>query len=388
MTIPYFVEISHNSLNKFGEELCGDHVEILETDDRIIVVLADGLGSGVKANILSTLTSKIMATMLQKGEGLIETIDTITKTLPVCQVRNIGYSTFTVLEVDKSLHARIIEFDNPPVFLIRDHQLLNPKKIKLESSGKNLLVTDFSLQLEDVITVCSDGVIHAGVGNILNHGWQWHHVGEFLAKQSIASAEILNRRLINTCRDLYDNKPGDDTSAVTVKIRKPIWTHIFAGPPVRTTDDSNAVSMFMKQSGRKIVCGGTAANIVARELGRSVNTTLDYIDPSIPPTASIKGIDLVTEGVLTLNMALNELRFLNHNMEEPVFKKADGVSKLLQIILRDSSHIKFWIGRTINSAHKSCPEFPDNLVIKERIIQEIMEELNLFGKRVSFEYTD
>lgn len=388
MTLPYYIEISHNSLNKFGEELCGDHVEILETDEKVIVVLADGLGSGVKANILSTLTSKIMATMLQKGEDLLETIDTIAKTLPVCQIRNIGYSTFTVLEIDKYLHARIIEFDNPPVFLIRDHHLLSPGKIELESSGKKLFVTELNLQLEDVIAICSDGVIHAGVGNILNHGWQWHHVGEFLAKQSLESAEILGRRLISTCSDLYDKKPGDDTSAVTVRIRKPLWAHIFAGPPVRTADDSKAVKTFMQQSGQKIVCGGTAANIVARELGKSVQSTFDYVDPSIPPTASIEGIDLVTEGVLTLNMALMELKALNRNMGDPVFKKADGVSRLLQIILLDCSHVKFWIGRTINAAHRSSPEFPSSLVVKERIIKEIMEELTLFGKCVHFEYTD
>lgn len=386
--MPYFVDISHNGLNKHGEELCGDHVEILETQDRIIVVLADGLGSGVKANILSTLTSKIMATMLQKGEDLLETIDTITKTLPVCQVRKIGYSTFTILEVDKSLRARIVEFDNPPVFLIRDHQLINPEKKKMESSGKNLFVTEFPLQLEDVITICSDGVIHAGVGNVLNHGWQWHHVGEFLTKQSIESAEILNRRLINTCRELYDKRPGDDTSAVTVKVRKPKWTHVFTGPPLRTSDDKQAVNRFMQQPGKKIVCGGTAANIVARELGRDIQTSLEYIDPSIPPTASIQGIDLVTEGVITLSMALDMLKNLNLNMEEPLFRKTDGVSTLLKILLQDSSHVKFWVGRTINSAHRTCPDFPDSLLEKEKIIKDIIQELSFFGKRVSFEYTD
>ena len=196
MSFPYFIDVAHHSLNKKGEELCGDKVEVVKTDDRLIVVLSDGLGSGVKANILATLTSKIMVSMLKKGATIVETIDTITHTLPVCNVRKIGYSTFTVLDVDADLNARIIEFDNPPVFLLRKNKLFPLEKTKIRSADKNVWVSTIKLEVGDALTLCSDGVIHAGVGHLLNHGWEWPHVAEFLEQQTTPSAEKFNSMLI------------------------------------------------------------------------------------------------------------------------------------------------------------------------------------------------
>ena len=387
MNDTFFVDYATHSINKVGEELCGDHVEVIKAKDRMIVVLADGLGSGVKANILATLTSKIMSTMLERGADLIDTIDTITHTLPVCSVRKIGYSTFSIIEINSDGYARIIEFDNPPVFFIRNHKILPLNKEKIRSADKDVWVSSIQLEVGDELTLCSDGVIHAGVGNLLNHGWEWHHVAEFLLSQQLKSAEKLNRRLIETCNKLYEEKPGDDTTAVTLKIRKPEWVQIFTGPPEIPTKDHDAVMAFYGQSGKKIVCGGTAANIVSRELGREIITSIDYIDPFVPPTAEIKGIDLVTEGVLTLKMALTQLKRLNTDYEEPFFNKEDGVSKLLKLLIEECTHIQFWMGRAINPAHQN-PDFPKDLSIKSRVIQEMMDELKKLGKEVRLSFTD
>lgn len=387
MLSDYYIDIAHHSLNKYGEELCGDKVEIIKSEDRMIVVLADGLGSGVKANILATLTSKIMITMLEQGADIKDTIDTITQTLPICAVRKIGYSTFTILEIDNQLNARIIEFDNPPVFILRNHKILDVDKVEILSADKYVWISEFKLEVNDEITLCSDGVIHAGVGRLLNHGWEWQHVAEFLELQSTPSAEKLNRRLIETCKKLYDDKPGDDTTAVTVKVRNPEWLQILTGPPELKVKDHEIISQFMAQIGKKIVCGGTAANIVSRELGREIITEIEYIDPLVPPTAKIKGIDLVTEGVLTLKMVLGKLKQINLNADEPIFNKKDGVSRLLKLLLEESTHIHFWVGRAINPAHQN-PDFPKELSIKTNIIKDIVKELTLMGKLATLEYTD
>lgn len=385
--IPHYIDLSTHSINKFGEELCGDKVEIVKTEKRTIVVLADGLGSGVKANILATLTTKIMTTMLELGADLKETIDTITDTLPICQVRKIGYSTFSIIDIDESLNAKIIEYDNPPAFIIRNHKYIAPNKVLLNSGDKDVWVSEFKLEVDDEIILCSDGVIHAGVGVMLNHGWEWEHVCTFLESQPLVSADKLNRRLIETCNKLYDNKPGDDSTVVTLRIRHPEIAQVLTGPPDEKYKDAIIIKNFMNQSGKKIVCGGTAANIVSRELGREIFTEMDYIDPEVPPTARIQGIDLITEGVLTLKMALNKLRTLNNNCEEPIFNKADGVSRLLKLFVEEATHIHFWVGHAINPAHQN-PDFPADLSIKLNILKDIEKELKKMGKFVQVFYTD
>lgn len=382
-----YVDVSWHSLNKHGEELCGDKVEWIKSDKRTIVVLADGLGSGVKANILATLTSKIMITMLDQGAGLEETIETIAETLPVCHVREIAYSTFSIIDIDENLHCRIIEFDNPPVFILRNNKHINLEKRCMLSCEKRVMISELDLQIGDMITLCSDGVIHAGVGNMLNHGWEWEHVKAYLAQQNIKSADKLNRRLMESCYKLYDEKPGDDTTAVTIKIRKPENIHLFTGPPDRKELDAETVKLFMKSKGKKVVCGGTAANIVARELNRPVESSLTYIDPKIPPTARIAGIDLVTEGVLTLKMVLNALEKLHCSCEDPDLNKDDGVTQLLKCFLEDSTHIHFYVGQAINPAHQN-PDFPSDLSIKINIVKDIIVMLRKMNKIVTMDYID
>ena len=382
-----FIDIAAHSINKYNEELCGDKFEIVKSDKRTIIVLADGLGSGVKANILATLTSKIMITMLKQGADLKETIETITSTLPICNIRNIAYSTFTILDIDDELNARLIEYDNPPAFIIRKNKLFIPKRMCFNSDNKDVWITELKLEVDDEITLCSDGVIHAGVGVMLNHGWEWPNVGAFLEEQKIKSAEKLSRRLLETCNNLYDGKPGDDASVVTVRVRTPEIAQIFTGPPDDLSKDEEVIRNFMCQPGKKIVCGGTAANILSRELGREIITDLKYIDPCVPPTATIKGIDLVTEGVLTLKMVLNQLQSMSHSCEEPIFNKHDGVTQLLKMFLEETTHIQFWVGRAINPAHQN-PEFPKDLSIKINIIKDIERELSNMGKFVKINYTD
>jgi len=383
----HFIDIARHSLNKYGEELCGDKVEILKTEDRTIIVLADGLGSGVKANILSTLTTKIIMTMLKSGAELQDAIETITNTLPVCSVRGIGYSTFSIIEIDNNLACEIVEFDNPALFFMRDQKIIQLQKTPFTSSGKTLYRSKIILKPSDVMVLCSDGVIHAGVGIMLNHGWEWEHVAAFLEGQTPRSSEYLNRRLIDTCKKLYDNRPGDDTTAITVMIRKPECVNVLTGPPCSPEKDKQMVKNFMSEPDLKVVCGGTAANIVARELGCEVETSLFYHNPDIPPVGKIKGINLVTEGVLTLKMVLERLKAIQESCEEPDYIKEDAVTQLVKLFVKEATHIKFWVGRAVNPAHQN-PDFPADLSIKVNIVKELVETLNSMGKYAMIAFTD
>ena len=383
--VPFVLDLASQSLNKRGEELCGDRVEVRRNERGLIIVLADGLGSGVKANILATLTTKIATTMLEQGESIEDTIDTIMDTLPVCQVRKIAYSTFGVIQIDKVGHCTIMEYDTPPFFLIRRGQLIQPECREITYSGKLVRFYGFDLQEGDALTLVSDGVIHAGMGNVLNHGWEWEHVGGFLERQSLKSADRINRRLIDNCNRLYGGLPGDDTTAVTVKVRVPENIHIFAGPPESPDRDAEFVSHFVRAAGKKIICGGTAATIVGRELHREIKTSLEYIDPDVPPTAVIEGIDLVTEGVMTLKKTMEMLERYQASQLEPDGFGNDGASRLAKLLINDCTHVYLWMGRAVNPAHQA-PGFPIELSIKINVLHQLKQCLELLGRTVIVNY--
>jgi hypothetical protein len=270
---------------------------------------------------------------------------------------------------------------------MRKNKLIELDKDIIESSGKKVMISEYKMQVGDEVIMVSDGVIHAGVGKFLNHGWEWSHVAEYLEKQQLKSADNLNRRLLDACNKLYDHAPGDDTTAVVLKIRLPEKVQLLTGPPKDENLDHLVVESFVKKQGKKIVCGGTAANIVSRELKRPLESDLKYIDPKVPPIAYIKGIDLVTEGVLTLKMATDELNKMNNTCYEPDLKKDDGVSRLLKILIEDSTHIYFYLGHAINPAHQN-PNFPEELSIKVNIVKKMMTALTKMGKIVEIIDTD
>lgn len=378
-------------MNKYGEELCGDKVEIIRNDDRNIIVMADGLGSGVKANILSTLTSKIAATMLKNGASIVETVDTIIHTLPVCKVRELAYSTFTIVEIYEDGSVYTAEFDNPPIFLVRNGNLVNIEKKEIAIDSALVKESKFKLQKGDLLTIVSDGIVHAGIGGVLNQGWGWNSIGNYLNRlsQYDKSARNIVNDILDTCKYLYIDKPGDDATVVAVKIREPEVINMFTGPPEDASKDKMVVECFMKGKGKKVVCGGTAAKIVARELNKDIKTSMDFIDPDVPPIASIEGIDLVTEGVLTISKTIERL---NMYLESPYrdnpfyrFYKEDGASKLAKLFIEDCTHLNLWIGKAVNPAHQN-PDFPINLSIKLKVVNDLVKVLEKLDIKVNTNY--
>ena len=215
-------DIGFVSANKDGEQLCGDHVELVDRDDGVTVVLADGLGSGVKANILSTLTSKILSTMIAGGLSVEDSVRTVAATLPVCQVRKVAYSTFTVIHIVDNREAELIQYDNPRVILLHEGKSVDYPQQELVVDGKRIYRSRIPLEEGDVFMAMSDGAIHAGVGLSLNFGWQREEIASFLETVYDGSftAKTLAAMLVGECTRLYGNKPGDDTTACAVRIRR------------------------------------------------------------------------------------------------------------------------------------------------------------------------
>lgn len=337
-----FVDVSFHSLIKYGEELCGDSVETVKLADSTIVVMADGLGSGVKANILSTLTTKISATMLKDGADIYETVDTIVNTLPVCKVRKVAYSTFTLIKIYDDGRVYLAEYDNPPTFIIRDGNLLNIHKKEIIINDRKVYESKFYVKHGDALIVVSDGVIHAGLGNIMNLGWKWENVSDYLQRSSRnrKDARSITKDLCDVCSDLYGGKPGDDATVVTMKIKAPEYINLFTGPPKDKTKDGQVIKHFINSFGKKIICGGTAANIAQRELNKPLKVNLDFISKDIPPTADMEGIDLITEGVITLSKVVDMLKEYKRNILSSAYNinnitRQDGASKLMRILLEE-----------------------------------------------------
>ena len=381
------IDVAWKSLNKKGEELCGDKVVTVRTADSTIAVLADGLGSGVKANILATLTSTICATMVREGASVADVVSTIVNTLPVCSVRKVAYATFSILEIKDSGEGYLAEFDNTFCIYIRDGQRMEFKCEYNEYSGKGVYETRFQALPGDVITIVSDGVIYAGVGESLNFGWTWEHVVKWLLNATALdmSAPRLAAALSDTVNDLYMKKPGDDSTVLVAEVTPHRVVNMLAGPPKEKADDERMVRDYMRSQGKKVICGGTSANIVARVLNRKIRTSLTYSDPSIPPIGFIEGVDLVTEGVLTLTRTLDILQeYCEKDADSYYFHRIDeenGAAMLARLLLEDCTHLKLFIGTAINPAHQN-PNLPADLSIKLKLIDRLAELMVRLGKRV------
>ena len=385
------VDVSWKSLHKHHEELCGDKVEILKTADSDICILADGMGSGVKANILATLTSKILGTMFLNGAPIEDGVETIAKTLPVCKVREVAYSTFSILQIFHSGEAYLVEFDNPSCVFIRDNKVVDYPYTTRIIEGKEIREYRFQVELNDCFVLMSDGVIYAGVGELLNFGWTWESMAEYSLKctRTTLSASRLAVMLSKACDDLYDQKPGDDTTVAVVRVISRKVVNIFTGPPKNKEDDRRLMKEFMSGDTKKVVCGGTSANIAARVLEKEIKTELNYTDPKVPPIATIEGLDLVTEGVLTLSKTLNLLKqYASDDVDVEFFERLDGqngAAMLAKMIIEECTELNLFVGKAMNIAHQN-PNLPFDLSIRMNLVEQMKDVVQKIGKQVNVKY--
>lgn len=384
------VDIGYNSLFKYGEQLCGDTVGVASEDNgNEIIVLADGLGSGVKANILSTLTAKIISTMMSNGLSVEECVSTIAATLPVCETRGVAYSTFTILQIVDYKDAYVYQYDNPKTILLRNGKNYELEVEALQMGDKMVTKAHIELEPNDTFILMSDGVEHAGIGATLNFGWEREEVIDYLETMYYDgySSKTLATLLLDKCDDLYGQKPGDDTTVAVVKFRERSIVNLMFGPPRNKEDDRYMLRDFFGNQGKYIISGGTSSQIAARLLKREVEVNLDYFDDEIPPTATLEGVDLVTEGIITISKVLDYARdYLkdNESFYDWTYKQ-DGASQIARMLFEDATDIEFFVGKAINAAHQS-PNIPINFSIKMKLIEDLIVCLEKMGKRVNVKY--
>lgn len=383
-------DIGYKSINHYGEQLCGDHVDVIEQGDgSTVIVLADGLGSGVKASILSTLTSKIISTMMSEGLSIEECVKTIAATLPICSMRGVAYSTFTIINIIDNQIAELIQYDNPRIILLRDGVNYDYPGTEMNIDGKKIFRSTIKLCENDIFIAMSDGCPHAGIGTAYNFGWAREEIIDFVETVSMGgyTAKTLSTMLVDECNRLYGEKPGDDATACVVKIRRREPMNILFGPPSNRDDCDRMMSLFFSKEGKHIICGGTTSSIAAKYLGKPLKASLNFENSDVPPIAEIEGVDLVTEGVITVNKVLEYAKdYLagNEAYEQWSFKR-DGASLICRLLFEEATDINFFVGRAINPAHQN-PDLPINFSIKMNLVKELSKRLEQMGKRVKLSY--
>ena len=390
MNSALFIEIGSYQEHKWTESCFGDSIasKKLPEEQRIITVLSDGLGSGVKANILSSMTTQMALKFIESDLDLVRSAEVMMQALPVCQVRKISYATFSIVDATLEGRTRIYEMDNPQCFVIRNGKQLSLPHHEISSANwKDRIIHVYQVvaQEEDRIVIMSDGVTQAGLGNPQYPlGWQRDGVWQFIESQirrhpHISAASLAEEIVREAVSKEPKCKAGDDISCTVVYFRKPRKLLLLSGPPFDESKDREIAEMIDYYDGKTAICGGTTANIIERELCLTCEMDKTSLDPDIPMASKMKGIDLVTEGILTLTEVYRMLK-------EGISEDKDNAATRLAHLLLDSDKIDFVIGTKINEAHQD-PNLPMELDIRRNIVKKIFRLLqSKYLKEISVKY--
>jgi hypothetical protein len=371
----FFLDIDYYQYCKHRQYVAGDVflTHKIKEENRVIAVLSDGLGSGIKASVLATLTATMALKYISNYADVRETAEVIMDTLPVCSVRKISYSTFTIVDLNSMGHVRVIEHGNPGYVLMRELDSVPVEKTPIQLKkwhDREVTFSEFNARIGDRILYFSDGVSQAGMGhpeyplgwgrrNVIQHLKKWISWEDDISSRALAMKTAIRARQI----DGYE--PKDDITCGVMYLRHPRSLLVLTGPPYSDSKDAELAQMVDSFDGRKVICGGTTASIIGRELDRDIDMNLDNLDPDVPPSSKMEGIDLITEGTLTLSKVADILE----RGQKPELMRSNAATTLTSILL-DSDDIYFVVGTRINEAHQD-PNLPVELDIRRNIIKKI-----------------
>lgn len=390
-TTDFFLDIDYYQFNKHGQYVAGDVVltHKIKEENRVITCLSDGLGSGIKASVLATLTATMALKYTSNYADVTETAEVIMETLPVCKVRKISYSTFTIVDITSSGHARVIEHGNPNYVLLRGTDLIevpnSPIQLK-KWHDREVTISEFDFHIGDRLLYFSDGVTQAGMG-LPSYPLGWgrrrviNQIQQWIGWEAGISSRQLARKAVIQARQIDTYEPKDDITCGVMYMRHPRFLLVVTGPPFAQNRDEELASIVRAFNGRKVICGGTTAQILSRELDEDIDMDLDNLDPEIPPPSSMQGVDLITEGTLTLSKVAEMLE----RGQKLEMVRTNAATSLASILL-DSDVVQFIVGTRVNEAHQD-PNLPVELDIRRNIIKKIaglLEEKYLKETHIRF----
>lgn len=389
----FYIEVSCDQRNCGNERICGDVFisRKVKEENRTIMVLSDGMGHGVKANVLATLTATMALNFTIEHKAADKIADIIMNTLPVCSERHMSYSTFTIVDIEHNGLTTILEYDNPQAIILRDNASFDPgwSKMVMESernAGKEILSCQFQPRKEDRIIFCSDGIAQSGLGSDKYPlGWGRTNIQEYSMKLVKNSPKISASRLAAKMVTMAHGNDGyiskDDTSCASIYFREPRKLLMVTGPPYEEENDRQLGDEVRAFKGKKVVCGATTADIIARELGIEIEDNLVFEDPELPPVSLMEGFDLVTEGILTITKVTRILRDYSSS-----YTLGSGPADRIVKLVRQSDEIHFIVGTRINIAHQD-PNLPVELEMRRTVVKRMARLLEeKFLKEVSIRY--
>lgn len=372
------------SLNKKKEKICGDYYTII-TDpdsDSTVMVLSDGLGSGVKANILATLTAEMLSIMIARKVNIRTAVKAVADTLPVCSVRNLAYATFTVMVAEEN-EICLLQYDNPDVILLRNGKNVEYCRDILMFGEKEIHQSYFQFGEGDMLIFMSDGVTNAGMGKTTYAGWGREEVVEFCEQhyRDGMSAQEMSSAIADAGLALNLDETDDDLTVLTVAAMKKNIVNIMVGPPADREDDRSYFETFFQKEGIHVVCGGTTAKLVADYLQTEVAGLPDSGTEEVPAMSEIKGIDLVTEGLLTLEKLVDYCDDFQEDRTyfNQIIKKKDGAAELFRVLFAEATEINFFFGNALNDNYTSLHIDREK---KKKMALELIDHLKAEGKKV------
>lgn len=386
-----WIESAASSIQAAAEK-CGDAIRTFQTNEQFFAIVV----SGTQADQLADQ----VALALEQGTPLDKVKENLLASLP-----DSAHTPFAILQAHHSpltlnhsqLTVSLVECDAPPLFIVRSGQLVLLPVVEKESHGRLVRECEFTLQDGDYLAMVSEGYIRAqGWSNL----WGWRDIALSIKRltDTRGDAEQLLGALIRSYHRLAGNqetRPGDkesdirhptskrDVSIVAMAVRPMRTATVWSGPPVKRDSEQIVLNKLMAETGARIICGDTTAEIAARLLNAKIEMEPRPEDgwAEVPPVSRLAGIDLVTEGVVTMSKARE--RMANAKNARSLPRKEDGATRLARLLL-NADKIHFLVGLAVNPVQTA--DQAGKIPMRQIVIEKLTNDLRARGKIISVEY--
>ena len=368
-------------VSKKPAEPSGDVVSTYRDKISTLHVICDGMGSGIKANIAANMCSSRIQELYKSGFTIREIFKKIVSTMQKAKQSDLPYSAFTIIRVLNDGIGTALTYEMPPSILVSGSYAMVLESRVYNDTNISLTEANFSIKKGEGILTVSDGVTYAGIGNGYRDGWGINEVAKYIQNNltTIRKHREFTEFLMEKTKMLWGDKIGDDLTTSFLFCRKGRIVNIFTGAPIDSANDKQSVAKFMACDGLKIVAGATTAKIVARETGKELELNDKSESLIAPPNYMIEGIDLVTEGAITLNQVLNIW-----NEDSAKFEKNSPVTDLVSL-LYVADRVNFYLGGCENPASNDISFTQTGVLSRKVIVPLLIKKLEEDGKLVVVE---